>query len=48
MVWGNIFKEKSETYSEGFHVYNQDALFDDGTIKDLEVRYGVFGALVEH
>lgn len=33
MAWGKVFKEKSEEYSEGFHVYNGDLLFDEGIIK---------------
>jgi|DEB0MinimDraft_12_1074336.scaffolds.fasta_scaffold03050_13 alpha-tubulin suppressor-like RCC1 family protein len=49
MVWGkNFFKDTSETFSEGFSFHYGDTLFDDGQIEQLEVKYGIFGALVKH
>jgi len=33
MAWGNVFKEKSDTWSEGFNFYYGDALFDNGSIE---------------
>lgn len=49
MAWGNVFKEKDQDeYSEGFFRYNGALLFEEGKIKELEVKYSIFGALVEH
>lgn len=50
MVWGNVFSEKIEkkNQSEGFSLHFGDALFDGGKIKQLSMKYGIFGALVEH
>ena len=47
MAWGNVFKEKSESHSEGFAFYYGDSLFPGGIVQDLQVKYGIFGALVE-
>lgn len=33
MVWGNVFKEKSELHTEGFAFYNGDELFDECKIQ---------------
>ena len=47
--WGPMFKEqKGMENQEGFNVYHSDALFDDGAIEQLEVKYNMFGALVRH
>lgn len=46
LVWGSIFKEKSEIHTEGFSFHNGDELFDGGKVTDLQVKYGIFGALV--
>jgi len=48
LVWGGVFKEKVELQSEGFSFHYGDSLFEGGKITDLEVRYGIFGALVQH
>lgn len=48
MVWGNVFKEKAQKESDGFGLYFGDSLFDGGQIKYLSMKYGIFGALVEH
>ncbi len=47
-VWGNVFKQKSEVQSEGFFHFDGDKLFEEGEIKQLEVKYTIFGALVKH
>jgi len=33
--------------SEGFSYYDGDMLFNNSTIESLEVKYGIFGALVK-
>lgn len=50
LVWGDMFKDKVDKfqYSEGFNTYDGNVLFDDGKIKQLDVKYNIFGALVEH
>ena len=48
MVWGNVYKEKCVKESEGFGLYFGNDLFDNGNIKYLSMKYGIFGALVEH
>ena len=48
MVWGNVFSEKAQSSSDGFSLYFGDTLFDGGKIKHLSMKYGIFGALVEH
>ncbi len=48
MVWGSVFKEKPQKESDGFGLYFGDSLFDGGKIRYLSMKYGIFGALVEH
>jgi hypothetical protein len=48
MVWGNIFKEKPVAEKEGFGLYYGDNLFNGGKIKELSLKYSIFGALVNH
>ena len=48
MVWGNVFKDKSDEHSEGFSFHYGDSIFDDGKVNALEAKYGIFGALVEN
>lgn len=48
MVWGNVFKETSQKESDGFKLYFGDSLFDGGRIKELSMKYSIFGALVEN
>jgi alpha-tubulin suppressor-like RCC1 family protein len=49
LVWGNnIFKEKSEIHTEGFDFFYGDNLFNGGIVSQLEVKYGIFGCLVQH
>jgi len=48
MVWGNVFKEKAQLEKEGFGLYFGDSLFEGGKIKELSMKYSIFGALVEH
>ena len=47
-AWGPVFKEKSNDEQEGFFPYHGDVLFEDGHIRQLEVKYNILGALVEH
>ncbi len=48
MVWGGVFKEKAEKSEDGFGLYSGKQLFDGGKIKQLSMKYGIFGALIEH
>lgn len=48
MVWGSLFKEKAKDQKDGFSLYYGDELFKGGKIKDLSLKYSIFGALVEH
>lgn len=48
MVWGNVFKEASTKEADGFKLYFGDSLFDGGEIKDLSMKYSIFGALVQN
>jgi alpha-tubulin suppressor-like RCC1 family protein len=48
MVWGNIFKEKPAVQRDGFGLYFGDSLFNGGKIRDMSIKYSIFGALVEH
>ena len=48
MVWGNIFKEKPAIQRDGFGLYFGDSLFNGGKIRDMSIKYSIFGALVEH
>ena len=46
LAWGNIFKDKAIKETDGFGLYIGDQLFEGGKIKDLSMRYGIFGALI--
>ncbi len=48
LAWGNVFKQKAEKESEGFGLYFADQLFDGGKVKQLSMKYQIFGALVEN
>lgn len=48
LVWGSVFKEKPAQISDGFGLYHGDNLFNNGKVKSLSMRYGVFGAIVDH
>ena len=47
MVWGGVFKEKAAQESDGFGLYYGSSLFDGGHIRQLSMKYGIFGALIE-
>ena len=49
-VWGSLFKDsfRSDAQTEGFWQFYGDSLFDEGKIKNLEIKYSIFGALIEH
>ena len=48
LTWGNVFKEKPLKESEGFGLYFGDSIFEGGKVKQLSMKYSIFGALVEH
>jgi hypothetical protein len=48
LVWGNVIKEKAQSESDGFGLYFGNSLFEGGRIRQLSMKYGIFGALVEH
>jgi len=48
LVWGNVLKEKPAKELDGFGLHFGDSLFDGGHIKQLSMKYGIFGALIEH
>ena len=48
MIWGNIFKEKPEKEVDGFGLYYGSKIFEGGKIKELSLKYSIFGALVEN
>jgi hypothetical protein len=47
MVWGGVFKEKPEKECDGFGLYYGSSLFEGGNIRQLSMKYGIFGALIE-
>lgn len=54
LIWGNVIcvgtSQKTKcmgTDIEGFSLYNGYKLFDGGVVKQLEIKYDVFGALVQ-
>jgi hypothetical protein len=47
MVWGGVFKEKSEKECDGYGLYYGTNLFGEGKISQLSMKYGIFGALIE-
>ena len=46
-VWGNVFKEKAHSEKDGFGFYYGNDLFNGGKIRDLSMKYQIFGALIE-
>lgn len=48
MVWGGVFKEKAEKSVDGFGLYYGSQLFEGGNIRQLSMKYGIFGALIEN
>jgi hypothetical protein len=48
LVWGNIIKEKAIEEMDGFGLHQGESLFEGGRIRDLSMKYGIFGALIEH
>lgn len=47
MVWGNVFSQKPTKEVDGFGLYFGDSIFDGGKVKQLSLKYSVYGALVE-
>ena len=48
MVWGNVFKEKAVAETNGFGLYYGDSLFEGNKIRELSMKYSIFGALVDN
>jgi hypothetical protein len=48
MVWGNLFKGMPQQQTEGFSVVSADEMFEGGKINQLELRYSIYGAIVEN
>jgi len=48
MVWGNVFKEKAVAETNGFGLYYGDSLFEGHKIRELSMKYSIFGALVDN
>jgi len=48
MVWGNVFKEKPVSETNGFGLYYGDSLFENNKIRELSMKYSIFGALVDN
>lgn len=48
LVWGKVLSEKAQSEADGFGLHFGDSLFDGGRIRDLSMKYGIFGALIEH
>lgn len=48
LVWGSVFKEKEAKNSDGFGLYFGDQIFEGGQIKELSMKYSIYGALVEN
>ena len=46
-MWGNVFKEKPQGERDGFGLYYGNELFSGGKIKDISMKYQIFGALIE-
>ena len=46
-MWGNVFKEKPQGERDGFGLYYGNELFNGGKIKDISMKYQIFGALIE-
>lgn len=48
LVWGNVFKAKSDKQISGFNIYYGDTLFENGKCKNLSMKYGLFGVVVDN
>ena len=48
LVWGNILKDKAQREADGFGLHDGYHLFEGGSIRDLSMKYGIFGGLIEH
>lgn len=47
LVWGNVFKEKSDKSIDGFNIYYGDSLFNGGRCTNLSMKYGLFGVVAK-
>ena len=48
LVWGNIIKEAPVSKTDGFGLHYGESLFEGGKIRELSMKYGIFGAVIEH
>eukprot|EP00352_Strombidinopsis_acuminata_P002460 CAMPEP_0176396192 /NCGR_PEP_ID=MMETSP0126-20121128/44032_1 /TAXON_ID=141414 ORGANISM="Strombidinopsis acuminatum, Strain SPMC142" /NCGR_SAMPLE_ID=MMETSP0126 /ASSEMBLY_ACC=CAM_ASM_000229 /LENGTH=56 /DNA_ID=CAMNT_0017769563 /DNA_START=1132 /DNA_END=1302 /DNA_ORIENTATION=+ len=47
-AYGKLFKDKAQEEVEGFSIYDCEDMFNGGELKQLSMKYEVFGALVKH
>lgn len=47
LIWGNVFKEKSDITIDGYNVYYGDTLFENGKCINLSMKYGLFGVVAK-
>jgi hypothetical protein len=48
LVWGSVLKEAPTSRTDGFGLHYGESLFEGGKIRDISMKYGIFGALIEH
>ena len=48
LVWGNMFSNKSNIDINGFKLYEGDTLFNEGKVRDMSIKYSLFGVVTEH
>ena len=49
LIWGSVISgDSGNLSSEGYQLHSGEALFDGGSIEQLEVKYSIFGALIKH
>ena len=47
LAWGDVFKEKTSTQTAGFKMYFGKDLFNGQRLRQLSMKYGIYGALLE-
>lgn len=47
LIWGNVLSAKSDVTIDGFNLYYGDSLFEGGKCKNLSMKYGLFGVVVD-
>ncbi len=48
LTWGNVFKALPDATEDGFGMHYGEDIFDGGKVKQLSMKYSIFGAIVEH